>query len=442
MARPSPPLLEIVRAGSPGLERRWREAERASAAAERVAERIVRDVRRRGDAALAEWSRRFPAAGQGRYAPGERVSAAALAAAWRRTPPALRRALRQAAGNIRRMAEWQKPRPWMRRVLPGVCVGQLVRAIESVGCYVPGGRYPLPSTLLMTALPARTAGVPRVVVACPSPADAVLAAAHLAGVEEFRVMGGAQAIAALAYGTRTLAPVAKIVGPGNEYVTAAKRLVAGDCEIDFAAGPTEVLWLARGGENPAFIAADLIAQAEHDPRAAAWLVTPAGDLARAVQQEVERQMGARPNAVAAAALRRRSAIILARDWTHALALADRLAPEHLTLPAADLAKVHNAGSVFLGDYAPQAVGDYLSGTNHVLPTQGRARLRGGLSVTDFLKLITVQRLTKAGLRRLALHIVTLAEAEGLHAHAGSVAVRLQPAAQRTAAATLTPEGRK
>lgn len=425
MAGKAQPLLKIVGGDSAALERLLAASARANDAAERAAARIVADVRKRGDPAVCSWSLRFPPAAPPRYAPGERVPSEAMAEAWRAIPAGLRRALREAAANIARMARWQMPRPWMRAARPGLRIGQIVRPLESAGCYVPGGRYPLPSTLLMTAIPARVAGVPRIVAACPAPAAPVLAAAHLAGVSELYAMGGAQAIAALAYGTAAIAPVAKIVGPGNDFVTAAKRLVSADCEIDFLAGPTEVLWLARGDENPAFVAADLIAQAEHDPRAAAWLVTPAARLAQAVQREIARQLADRPNAVAAAALRRRGAIVVTRGMAEAVSLANRLAPEHLTAPAECVPAIRNAGSVFVGEYAPQAVGDYLSGTNHVLPTGGRARWRGGLSAADFVKVVTVQQLTRAGLARLAPAITALAAAEGLAAHAESVALRLR-----------------
>lgn len=404
------------------LARSHRDLERA----ERVAARIVADVRRRGDRAVRAWSDQFASAAPSRFAPGARVPAGEVLAAWRRAPRDLRAALQGAAANIRRMAQWQLPRPWLRRMRPGVQIGQVVRPLESAACYVPGGRHPLPSTLLMTAIPARVAGVERVVVACPRPDDAVLAAAHVAQVDEIYCLGGAQAVAALAYGTQSIAPVAKIAGPGNSFVTAAKRLVAADCGIDFLAGPTEVLLVAAGDENAGFLAADLLAQAEHDPQAAAWLVTPSRALARRVQAAVAEQLAACPNPTAAAALRSRGAIVLTRDLRQAMAIANRLAPEHITVPARCLGQVRHAGSIFVGEHAPQAVGDYMSGTNHVLPTGRLARLRGGLSVADFVKVITVQKLTAAGLRALGPAIITLAQAEGLAAHASSVALRLAP----------------
>ncbi|HVA63181.1 MAG TPA: histidinol dehydrogenase [Terriglobales bacterium] len=418
--------------------------------AERVAAAVVADVRRRGDVALARWARRFgdpaaksvldhPRAAKGAATNGSgrersprsreaqaswRVPQSELAEAWRSAPPALRRALRQAQRNLEQMARWQMPRPFLRTMAPGVRVGQQVRPLASVGCYVPGGRYPLPSTLLMTATPARVAGVKRIVAVCARPEPAVLAAAHLAGVTEFYALGGAHAIAALAYGTASLPRVEKIVGPGNVYVTAAKKLVSHDCAIDFLAGPTEVLVLAEPSANPVFVAADLLAQAEHDPQAAAWVATWSRRLAAAVNRELARQLVARPNPTALAALRAQGAILLARNREQAVALANRIAPEHLTVPAASLAAIASAGSIFVGEFAPQAVGDYLSGANHVLPTAGGARLRGGLSVLDFVKIQTMQELTQAGLRRLAPAILELARAEGLPGHAASVEVRL------------------
>ncbi len=387
-----------------------------------VAARIVADVRRRGGPALDAWRRRLD--GAGGAPPPLRVSKAECRQAWRRLPPDLRRALRQAHDHIRQMAQWQMPAEWTRAVAPGARIGQIVRPLASVGCYVPAGRHPLPSTLLMTAVPARAAGVERVVAVCPQPADVVLGAAWLANVDELYCAGGAQAVAALAYGAGPIAPVDKIVGPGNVYVTAAKRLVWPDCAIDFPAGPTEVLYIAPRGANAAFAAADLIAQAEHDPDACAWLIVFSAAQARACADAIARQLAAAPNPVARAALRRRGAILVARDRRQAMAAANRLAAEHVTLPRAWLPELRQAGSAFLGEYSPQSAGDYLSGTNHVLPTGGGARLRGGLSVLDFLKIITVQELTRPGLARLGPAITTLARCEGLEAHARSVEIRL------------------
>jgi histidinol dehydrogenase len=303
-----------------------------------------------------------------------------------------------------------------------VKTGQVVRALDSVGCYVPGGRYPLPSTLLMTVTPAQVAGVKRIVVCSPKPAKETLAAAWLAGVTEFYRVGGAQAIAAMAYGTATIGRVDKIVGPGNLYVTAAKMLVSNECGIDIPAGPTEIVITSEVG-CAAGIAADLVAQAEHDPEALAVLITSNERLAREVAAEVKHQ--ARGNAVANQSLARQGCIFVTATVREARELTNRLAPEHLTVDATiDLQWVRNAGSVFVGKYTPQSLGDYVSGPNHVLPTGRVGRVRGGLSVVDFVKVITVQEYTLKGLKQMGRHAIALAEAEGLTGHAESVRVRM------------------
>ncbi|MHB8735880.1 MAG: histidinol dehydrogenase, partial [Terriglobales bacterium] len=432
------------------LDRLLRRSAADLARAGTVATRIIRDIRRDGDQALVRWTKKLdkiqlvlPSATPAPIPDPASlfIGPEAMRAAWQRTPPGLRRALRHAHRNIVRMAGWQMPRAWARNVQPGVRLGQVVRPLDSVGCYVPAGRPPQPTTLLMTAATARRAGVPRVVIACPHPDDTVLAAAHLAGADGVYRMGGAQAIAALAYGTPSVPKVAKIVGPGNVFVTAAKRLIAPDCGIDFLAGPTEVLLIASAGADPEFLAADLIAQSEHDPQATAWLVTDSRALGRQVIAAVARQLQGGWNPVAAASLENRGAVIVTRSLADAVALANRLAPEHITVPPALLPHLDNAGSIFLGDYAPQAVGDYLSGANHVLPTATEARRRGGLSVLDFVKIMTVQHLTRAGLAALAPSITTLARAEGLEAHARSVEQRLQPRNPKpTAQTTGQPTG--
>lgn len=398
--------------------------------AEKVVAPIIADVRKRGDAALVAWTKKLE--GVALQLPGAKPAGSPLryekadfAAAFRRIPAPLRQALKHARRNIERMARWQLPKSWLKTTQPGVLVGQAVRPLESVGCYVPGGRHPLPSTLLMTAVPARIAGVPRVVVTCPNPCDEVLAAAHVAGVDAVYRLGGAQAVAALAYGTETVARVEKIVGPGNVYVTAAKKLVWGDCGIDFLAGPTEVLAIAGAGADADFLASDLIAQAEHDPQATAWLLTPSRKLAQQVIRAAERALKASPNPTAATSLAARGAIIVTRSFDEAAEISNRIAPEHISIPPELLPKIRNAGSIFIGDWAPQSVGDYLSGTNHVLPTATLARLRGGLSVADFVKVVTVQKLTRNGLAALAPWITAMARAEGLEGHALSVETRLK-----------------
>ena len=376
---------------------------------------IVQDVRRRGDRALRRYAERWDGLEEGQSLP---VTDTELEAAERFLTPQLRRSLRQATSNIRRFCQWQKPATWMRNE-NGVCLGQLVRPLESVGCYVPGGRYPLFSTLLMTVIPAQVAGVKNIRVVSPQPSLEVLAAAVMLGVREFFRVGGAQAIAALAYGTESVPRVNKIVGPGNAYVTVAKRLVSFDCAIDFLAGPTEAVVLSNSG-TPAFIAADLVAQAEHDADALGVFITTSGALAKAVTDEV-RNLTMR-NPVAQQSLRR-GAILLAASREQAREWANLLAPEHITVDAEDVPFIQNAGSIFVGDYSPQAAGDYASGSNHVLPTAGQARFRGGLSVLDFVKIITIQELSPPGLKRIASTVECLADAEGLPAHAHSVRVR-------------------
>jgi len=378
--------------------------------------RIVNDVRRHGDRSLRTYAKRWDGLAANQPL---RVPEAELKAAWHSLTPQLRKSLRQAAQNIRRFCHWQKPSAWTRR-RAGISLGQLIRPIESAGCYVPGGRHPLVSTLLMTVIPAQVAGVKDIRVVSPRPSQEVLAAAAMLGVREFYRVGGAQAIAALAYGTPSIPRVDKIVGPGNAYVTVAKKMVAFECAIDFLAGPTEAVVLSDSG-SPDFIAADLVAQAEHDPDALALFITTTRRLARDVALSVERF--AQGNPTARESLRQRGAILVAASRKQARDWANILAPEHITIAPEDLPFIRNAGSVFVGDYSPQAAGDYASGPNHVLPTSGQARFRGGLSVLDFCKLITVQQLSSSGLRRIAKTVECLAETEGLHAHAHSVRVR-------------------
>jgi histidinol dehydrogenase len=381
--------------------------------------RIVNAVRNRGDGALFRYAAQF----DGLTDPAAlRITPDEMAAAWDATAPALRDALSTAADQIRAFAINQLPASWSDTPIPGLTTGQLVRALASVGCYVPSGRHPLPSTLLMTAIPAQVAGVTRIVVVSPKPAPETLAAAHLLGITEFYRLGGAHAIAALAYGTATIPRVNKIVGPGNLYVTAAKRLVAFDCAIDMLAGPTEIVVTSERG-NAADIASDLVAQAEHDPEALAIFITTRVDLARQVIAEAK--LRSRNNPIARQALDRNGLVIIAATIDEARAITNRLAPEHLTVDApSDLDWVHNAGSVFIGRWSAQPMGDYISGPNHTLPTGGMAHVRGGLSVNDFVKLITVQQYTAQALRALGPKTALLAEAEGLTAHAQAIRTRL------------------
>jgi len=387
---------------------------------EPVVRRILADVQKRGDAAVMRYSAKFDGLAEDAAL---RVSPGAMQAAWEGTAPKLQAAMRVAQANIRAFAEAQRPKEWTIAPAEGVVTGQIVRALESVGCYVPGGRYPLPSTLLMTVTPAQVAGVGRIVVCSPKPARETLAAAWLAGVTEFYRVGGAQAIAALAYGTGSILRVDKIVGPGNLYVTAAKTLVAVECGIDMPAGPTEIVVASEAGDA-AGIATDLVAQAEHDPEALAVLITSNAALAEGVLGEVKAR--AKLNEVARRALAAQGCIFVTQSATEARELTSRLAPEHLTVDAAaDLQWVRNAGSVFVGAYSAQAMGDYVSGPNHVLPTGRVGRVRGGLSVLDFVKLITVQEYSRKGLRALGPHAIALAEAEGLLGHAESVRARMR-----------------
>jgi histidinol dehydrogenase len=378
--------------------------------------RIVNRVRKDGDRAMRSYAARWD--GLKNTEPFQ-VPEVELQNAWQSISAELRDAIAQAAANIRRFCEWQKPLEWRREIRPGVCVGQLVRPLESVGCYVPGGRYPLPSTLLMTVIPAQVAGVPRIAVASPRPAQATLAAAGFLGVREFYRIGGAHAVAGFAYGTEAI-PCLKIVGPGNRYVTAAKKLVALDCAIEFLAGPTEAVFISAEGDS-IFLACDLVAQAEHDPDALCILITSSPELARAVQKEVKRRT--RANEIAAAALSNRGAILLVDSLERAVEIANRIAPEHLTLPASLAPHVQNAGSIFLEEFTPQSAGDYITGPNHVLPTGGMARVRGGLSVLDFVRVISCQEVSAEGIRKIAPAAVVLASTEGLRGHAESLQVR-------------------
>jgi histidinol dehydrogenase len=392
----------------------------STARVEPVVSRILADVRKSGDRALLKYGAEFDGLVKGQAL---LVSSDEMKAAWEGTAPELQAAMMVARANILEFAEAQRPAEWMISPVDGVKTGQIVRPLESVGCYVPGGRYPLPSTLLMTVTPAQVAGVERIVVCSPKPAKETMAAAWLAGVTEFYRVGGAQAIAAMAYGTATVGRVNKIVGPGNLFVTAAKTMVSDECGIDMPAGPTEIVVTSETG-SAAGIAADLVAQAEHDPEALAVLITSNEGLAREVVAEVKVQ--ARGNKIAKQSLTAQGCIFVTATVRDTQELTNRLAPEHLTVDAAaDLKWVRNAGSIFVGAYTPQSMGDYVSGPNHVLPTGRVGRVRGGLSVMDFVKVITVQQYTRKGLRQMGPHAIALAEAEGLTGHAESVRVRMR-----------------
>jgi histidinol dehydrogenase len=384
----------------------------------RQAARIVRDVARRGDAAVRDWTRRLEGRSIARFALTRRE----LERGWSATPRTVRTAIRTSLRHIERVAERQRPAAFSLAVAPGVRIEQRVAPLRAVACYVPGGRYPLVSTLLMTATPARVAGVGDLTVVCPNPGPAIRCAALEAGVTRVLRVGGAQAIAALAYGTVSIPRVDKIVGPGNAWVAAAKTLVSPVSSIDLHAGPSEIVIVSDHG-SPDWIAADLIAQAEHDPAARAVFITTRRSLGAAVAREVARRL---PRAgPARRALRRFGAIVVARSRPDAFDLVNRLAAEHVVCDGPDEAdRVRTAGTVFVGPWSAQAAGDYATGSNHVLPTGGAARFRGGLSTADFVRVFTVQTLTRRGLRSIGPTAMALAEAEGLAAHAESIRVRL------------------
>ena len=385
-------------------------------ALQRQVRTIVAAVRREGDAALVRYAHRFDGLdGDIEISLDDARRLAATA------PPDVRRAVAACARRIRRVARAQLPRAARVAAAPGVVIEHIVSPLARVGCYVPGGRHPLPSSLLMTAVPAQVAGVKDIVATCPR-IDAVVAAAAVeSGVTRLFRLGGAHAIAALAYGTARVPRVDKIVGPGNRYVAAAKALVAPDCPIDFEAGPTELVW-ATSGARPEWVARDLLAQAEHDPDARAILVTTSTREAQAVRAALVHL--AAPEGVAAAALAANGAALVARGRAEVLALVNRISPEHLATDDQWLvAQRPLAGTVFAGPWAPPAAGDYATGSNHVLPTAGAARFRGGLNAADYVRVVAVQRLTRAGLRAVAGSAVTMARVEGLAAHADSIEAR-------------------
>jgi histidinol dehydrogenase len=417
-------MLRIVDSGNRRAVRALLAPERVrDAATDRKVAAIVGDVRKEGDAALLRYARKF----DGLDGPIE-VTVAEMRRAAATVPRDVRAAIRDAARNIRTVAKRQVPKGWRVRVAPGVTVEQRVVPLDRVGCYVPGGRYPLPSSLLMTAIPAIVAGVEDVVAVCPRPEPVVMAAALEAGVSRLFRLGGAHAVAALAYGTTSVPRVDKIVGPGNRFVASAKALIASDCGIDFYAGPTEIVIVAAKGPAD-WIAADLIAQAEHDPDARAVLITPSRTLAEKVARAVAVRMP--EDGPARASIKAHGGVIVTGSLQEAIDLANDSAAEHLVVDDDRVAsRVRSAGSLFVGPWSAQVAGDYAIGSNHVLPTAGTARVRGGLSAADFVKQITVQRVTKAGLTRIGPAVVTLARAEGLNAHAESVATRLRKAGDR------------
>jgi histidinol dehydrogenase len=410
---------------TPKTEKQFlRARQERDAEADRIAAGIIADIRKRGDAALFAWAKKLDSLDLRREGPW--ISPKQMRAARKQVSAEFLRALGHAARNVRRVAERQLPRPWALQVEKGVRIAQIVRPIDTIGCYIPGGRFALVSTLMMTVVPAQVAGVGRIVAVCPRPNTELLAAADFLGVSELARVGGAHGVAALAYGTHSIPRVDKIFGPGNRYVTAAKQRVSNDCAIDLPAGPTEAVVLAEGG-NPRWIAADLLAQAEHAPDAGSFLVTTSQGLARQVQTEVTAQLKKLPaDNPAQVSMRETGAIVLANSLEAACAFVNRFAAEHLSLPengGALLEKISTAGTIFLGPWGAQPFGDYASGSNHVLPTGGWARTRGGLSAADFVKCISVQTIGRNGFSSLASDVQTLARAEGLLAHARAIEVR-------------------
>lgn len=379
---------------------------------------IIKNVRRRGDLAVNDYARRFDGLSEPIEVPMTEVHETAKA-----VPKAVQKAIRKAGNHIRRVAKRQVPSGWTLSVVPGVTVEQRVTPLTRIGCYVPGGRHPLPSSLLMTAIPAQVAGVSEIIAVCPKIDPSICTAALEAKVSRLFRVGGAHAIAALAYGTKNIPRVDKIVGPGNTYVSTAKALVANDCPIDFFAGPTEIVVVASSG-NASWIAADLIAQAEHDPDARSILLTPNVKLAKAVAESVDQLLPEHPDAKPS--IKQRGVVMVTENIKEAISLANDLAPEHVVCDREIVAKkITNAGTIFVGSYSAQALGDYATGSNHVLPTSGAARYRGGLSALDFVRINSIQRVTRSGLQRLAPTAISLANAEGLIGHAASVATRLR-----------------
>jgi histidinol dehydrogenase len=404
---------------------KWLLARRArqDAEAQKIAAEIVADVRKRGDLALFAYNKKFDdtdLAITGIWIERKEIQAGQKAASAK-----FRKAIERAAENVRCVAEKQLPRAWTIETAPGVKIHQVVRPIDAIGCYIPGGRFSLVSTLVMTVVPAKVAGVPNIVAVCPKPNRELLAAAGILGIERIARIGGAQAIAALAYGTKIVPRVDKIFGPGNKYVTAAKQLVSSECAIDLPAGPTEAIVFAEHG-NARWIAADLLAQAEHAKDAGSFFVTTSRSLGREVAREVQEQLAKLPASMAHSSIRFSGAILVAQSSDQAWEFINRFAPEHLSLPETTEKlppDIRAAGTVFLGPWGAQPLGDYATGSNHVLPTGGWARRRGGLSTADFVKCISVQTITNKGFQQLADAVETLAESEGLMAHRNAVRIR-------------------
>ena len=396
-----------------------------------IVSEILNNVKNNKDKAVCEYSEKF----DGVLLKDFKVSKEEIKESYNSLDDELLTALKNAASNIGKFHKKQIPEEWNMEVTPGVVAGQIIRPINSVGCYIPGGRAAYPSSILMTVIPAKIAGVKKVVCVTPpqkdgSVLDAILVAADIAGADEIYKIGGAQAIAALAYGTESVPKVEKIVGPGNIFVTAAKKLVYGQVDIEFPAGPSEVLILADNTANPEFLATDILAQSEHDPNASCFLVTDSRDLAVKTDEFVKKLSEVAPRReIIDQSLSKSGKIIITDNFKQAIDVTNEYAPEHLIICTKDddetLSHINNAGSIFLGAYSPVAAGDYGSGTNHVLPTGGGAKMYSGLSSEDFIKKPTVQRLTKQGLKELSKTSVPIAEYEGFYEHANSFKTRLR-----------------
>jgi histidinol dehydrogenase len=435
--------LRILRAGEKGFDRYLSEVEgrvtQDGLRLERDVQSILKDVRKRGDDALVHYTGLF----DGVRIPVQklRVTRGEVEEAYKKVPQEFVRTLKKAAHRIRRFHRSATKRistpniPETVRLEKGIWLGQMIRPIERVGIYVPGGKASYPSTVLMAAIPAKVAGVEKIFMTTPPSKEgispAILVASDLAGVDQIYRVGGAQAIAALAYGTASIPEVDKIVGPGNRYVATAKRLVYGVVDVDMVAGPSEILIIADEKTQPSYVASDLISQAEHDEMALAILITTSEAFGERVRKELERQLSSlKRERIAYASLKRRGAILVVKDLHQAIELANRIAPEHLELSTSNalfLAKhVKHAGAIFLGPYTPEAIGDYLAGPNHILPTAGTARFSSPLGVEDFIKRTNLMRFSQSALRRFEKDVKRFAEWEGLEGHYQSVRVRMRP----------------
>lgn len=423
--------MEIVKYDDIDLEKIVKRSEEDVSDVLGTVSNILEHVKRSKDMALKMYTQKFDNVSIDEL----QVSDEEIKQAYENLDDILLKSLKSAAANIEKFHKTEYPNDWEDEITPGVTAGQIVRPINKVGCYIPGGRAVYPSTILMTVIPARIAGVNKIICCSPPQkdkkiADAILVAADLAGADAIYKVGGAQAIGAMAYGTQTIPKVEKIVGPGNIFVTAAKKLVFGDVDIEFPAGPSEALIIADDSAIPEFIAYDLMAQAEHDPKASCFLLTPSEEIANKTLEELNKKtVDASRREIIEESLSKNSKIVLTNTMDEAIHFTNEYAPEHLEIVTENsddvLDKILNAGSIFIGNYAPVACGDYGSGTNHVLPTGGGAKMYSGLSTDSFLKMPTVQRITKEGLENISKTCVPIAEYEGFNAHADSIRVRLK-----------------